>query len=95
MLGVAFAASARSTPSWEAGSQNGNNFGGLVSAILAPTGGFGKFLTVTLALTMPSACAPTMYSFGTSLMAISPFFAKVPRYVYLIISEFMCALHIS
>lgn len=94
MLGGAFAASALSIPSWEAGSDNGNNVGGLIFAILKPAGGFGKFLTVVLALTAPSAAAPTMYSFGTSFMAISPWFAKVPRYVYLIIAEAMYVLRV-
>ncbi|THG92942.1 hypothetical protein EW026_g8143 [Hermanssonia centrifuga] len=86
-LGVIFAASAPNVPTWEAGFDNGNNIGGLINAILSPLGGFGKFLTALLALSIPSACAPTMYIFGSSFMTIGSFFAKVPRYVYVIISE--------
>lgn len=109
MLGAAFAIAASSVPSYAAGFDNGNNVGGLVAAILAPVGGFGKFLLVLLALSVPSACAPTMYTFGKlcenhrdecggklnmahlgmSFMAVAPFFAKIPRYVYIIISEAM------
>ncbi|KAK7684939.1 hypothetical protein QCA50_011774 [Cerrena zonata] len=86
-LGAIFAASATNDPAWEAGFDNGNSVGGLINAVLAPAGGFGKFLTVLLALTIPSACAPTMYTFGMSFMTIGPFFAKVPRYVFAIVSE--------
>ncbi|THG94002.1 hypothetical protein EW026_g7375 [Hermanssonia centrifuga] len=86
-LGVIFAASAPNVPTWEAGFDNGNNIGGIINAILSPLSGFGKFLTALLALSIPSPCAPTMYIFGSSFMTIGSFFAKVPRYVYVIISE--------
>ncbi|GBE87391.1 hypothetical protein SCP_1100660 [Sparassis crispa] len=87
ILGAAFAASATLYSPWTSGFDNGNNVGGLVAAILAPSGGFGKFLTVVVALSIPSACAPTMYTFASSFMAISHYFAKVPRYVFIVISE--------
>ncbi|KAJ8502259.1 hypothetical protein ONZ51_g125 [Trametes cubensis] len=87
MLGAAFAAAAPGVPSWEAGFDGGNNVGGLLQAVLKPSGGFGKFLTVLVALSVPSACAPTMYTFASSLMTIHVWFARVPRYVYTIISE--------
>ena len=74
---------------WATGFQNGNNVGGLIEAVLSPAGGFGKFLTVLVALSIPSACAPTMYTFGSSFMTIGTFFAKVPRYVYTLVSEAM------
>ncbi|RDX54764.1 purine-cytosine permease [Lentinus brumalis] len=86
MLGAAFAAAAPVVPSWDAGFDNGNSVGGLVAAILAPAGGFGKFLTVLIALFIPSTCAPTMYTFASSFMTIHGWFALVPRYVYAFIS---------
>ncbi|KAI0790471.1 cytosine-purine permease [Abortiporus biennis] len=86
-LGAVFAASAVNVPSWEKGFDDGNNIGGLVEAVLSTSGGFGKFLTVLLALSVPSACAPTMYTFGTSFMTVGAFFSKVPRYVFMVISE--------
>lgn len=89
MLGATFAAAAPFVPEWQTGFDNGNNVGGLVQAVLAPAGGFGKFLTVVIALFIPSACAPTMYSFASSTMTIHAWFARVPRYVYTIISEAM------
>ncbi|XP_006463685.1 hypothetical protein AGABI2DRAFT_75119, partial [Agaricus bisporus var. bisporus H97] len=87
MLGAAFGIAAIGVPSYTQGFDNGNDIGGLVAAILEPTGGFGKLCLVLMALSVPAACAPTMYTFGMSFMAVAPFFAKIPRYVYVIISE--------
>ncbi|KAI6045279.1 cytosine-purine permease [Pisolithus marmoratus] len=86
-MGAAFAAAAPSVPAWEAGFRDGTSVGGLVYSILTPVGGFGKFLTILVALTVPSACVPCMYTFGTSFMAIARWFALVPRWVYVLISE--------
>ncbi|OCH88731.1 hypothetical protein OBBRIDRAFT_733921 [Obba rivulosa] len=86
LLGAAFTAAAFSVPAWGAGLGNGNNIGGLVAAILEPAGGFGKFLLVLVALTSPSACAPTMYTACMSFMTIAPVFAKIPRFLFAIIS---------
>lgn len=72
MLGASFAAVAPAVPSWNSAFGNGGNVGGLISAILAPTGGFGKFLVVLVALSVPSACAPTMYTFGLSFTSFKP-----------------------
>ncbi|KAF8056624.1 purine-cytosine permease [Lyophyllum atratum] len=87
MLGAAFAAMAPAIPSWDAGFHDGSNVGGLIAAVLSPAGGFGKFLMVLISLSIPSACAPTMYTFGTSFMSIAPIFARIPRYVFVIVSE--------
>lgn len=89
MLGAAFAAAAPVVPEWAAGFDNGSSVGGLVQAVLSSAGGFGKFLTVLIALFIPAACAPTMYTFASSFMTIHPWFARIPRYVYTIISEAM------
>ncbi|KAI0649846.1 permease for cytosine/purines, uracil, thiamine, allantoin-domain-containing protein [Trametes meyenii] len=86
MIGASFAAAALSVPAWEAGMNDGNSVGGLVSAVLAPTGRFGKFLLVLLSLTAPSACAPTMYTVCTSFMTIHRAFARVPRFLVAVLS---------
>ncbi|KAI6040865.1 cytosine-purine permease [Pisolithus marmoratus] len=86
-MGAAFAAAAPSVPAWNAGFQDSTSVGGLVHSILTPVGGFGKLLTVLVALGIPSACAPCMYTFSTSFMAIAGWFALVPRWVYILISE--------
>ena len=64
MIGAAFAAAAPGVPSWSTRFQNGNDMGGLIAAVLAPAGGFGKFLLVLIAVSTSSACAVTIYSFG-------------------------------
>ncbi|KAH7918074.1 cytosine-purine permease [Leucogyrophana mollusca] len=86
ILGAAFAAAAPSVPTWSAGFDNSSSVGGLVFAVLQPAGNFGKFLTAMVALSIPSACAPTMYSFGTSFMAVHSSFATVPRWAFAVIS---------
>ena len=64
MIGATFAAAAPRVPSWSTGFQNGNDMGGLIAAVLAPAGVFGKFLLVLMAVSTSSSCAPTTYSFG-------------------------------
>jgi hypothetical protein len=64
MIGAAFAAAAPGVPSWSTGFKDGNDMGGLIAAVLAPAGGFGKFLLVLIAMSTSSACAPSIYSFG-------------------------------
>ncbi|TDL24490.1 cytosine-purine permease [Rickenella mellea] len=85
-LGAAFAASSPYVAAWDTGFQHGNDIGGLLGAVLSPAGNFGKMLVILVALTIPSTSAPTMYSFGTSFMNISPGLAKVPRSVYAVVS---------
>lgn len=51
MIGAAFATALASNPSWMSGYESGR-VGGLVGAVLEPVGGFGKFLTVLLALSV-------------------------------------------
>ncbi|PPQ88566.1 hypothetical protein CVT25_009946 [Psilocybe cyanescens] len=87
MVGAAFAAAAPGVPSWQSGYDEGRSLGGLLSAVLSPTGGFGKFLLVLIAFNTSCAAAPTMYSFGTSFLAITPALTRVPRYVFVIVSE--------
>ncbi|KAK7683805.1 hypothetical protein QCA50_013181 [Cerrena zonata] len=86
IIGAAFTAAAPYVTTWQEGLGNGNDVGGLVGAILAPAGGFGKFLLVLLALSTPSACAPTLYTVCTSFMTISTVFAKIPRSIIAVVS---------
>ncbi|THU86280.1 hypothetical protein K435DRAFT_369131 [Dendrothele bispora CBS 962.96] len=86
ILGLSFSATAPFVPSWSSALGSGDDFGTFVVAILEPLGGFGKFLVVLGALTVTAPCALTMYSFGVSLMNVSPVFAKVPRYIYMVVA---------
>ncbi|KAF7374098.1 hypothetical protein MSAN_00290900 [Mycena sanguinolenta] len=90
IIGAAFAAAAPNVPSWAAGFDNGNDIGGLVSAVLAPAGGFGRFLIVLMALGTSAPNATNMYTFGLSLMNVSTTCVKVPRYVFAMIATGIC-----
>lgn len=94
-MGAAFAAAAPTVPAWSASFQDSSSVGGLVYGVLEPLGAFGKFLTVLVALSVPSACVPTMYSFSTSFMAISGWFTLVPRWVYILLSEAVCVCAVA
>jgi purine-cytosine permease-like protein len=89
IVGATFTAAAAYVPAWNAGLNGPNSAGGLIAAVLEPTGGFGKFLLVLLCLTMPSGAAPTMYTACTSFMSIAPIFARIPRFIFAIISTAM------
>ena len=75
---------APTVPAWNAGYENGN-VGGLLEAMLRPAGGFGKFLTVLLALSVTANVAPTFYSICLNFQIFMPFLLLVPRYVFSIL----------
>ena len=87
-LGAAVAGVASSQPEWEAG-YAGDNVGGLVEAMLHPVGGFGKFLTVLLSLSVAGNIAATFYSISINLQLFVPFLWVVPRYVFSVIGTAM------
>ncbi|KAF8804586.1 hypothetical protein BYT27DRAFT_7213747 [Phlegmacium glaucopus] len=78
MIGAAFAAAAPGIPSWITGFQEGSNVGGLLAAVLAPAGGFGKLLLVLM--------QTPIFCHSNAFMAITPLFAQVPRYVFTVVS---------
>ncbi|EIW55605.1 cytosine-purine permease [Trametes versicolor FP-101664 SS1] len=80
-LGAAVAVSVPFVPEWEDGYANGN-VGGLIEAMLRPTGNFGKFLTVLMALSVTANIAPTFYSFSLSFQVFIPPLAVIPRYMF-------------
>ncbi|KAI6021124.1 cytosine-purine permease [Pisolithus marmoratus] len=81
-MGAAFAAATSSVPMWNAGFEDSTSVGGFVHSVLISDGGFGKLLTVLVALGIPSTCAPCMYTFSTSFMAIAGWFALVLRWIF-------------
>lgn len=81
---------APSVPSWSEGYGN-NNIGGLLEAMLSPAGGFGKFLTVMLSLSVTANIACTLYSMCFNFQVLVPSFSRVPRYVFSILGTAMWA----
>ncbi|KAJ2929311.1 hypothetical protein H1R20_g7783, partial [Candolleomyces eurysporus] len=90
-LGAAIAVAAPSVPEWEQG-YAGGDVGGLLEAMLHPTKGFGKFLTVLLSLSVVGNIASCCYSISINLQVFIPWLVVVPRYVFsvLAIAMYVC-----
>ncbi|KAI6150039.1 permease for cytosine/purines, uracil, thiamine, allantoin-domain-containing protein [Pisolithus thermaeus] len=84
-LGAAAVMAAPNVPSWNDGYGTAGNIGGLLEAMLSPVGGFGKFLTVMLSLSVTANIACTLYSICFNFQVLVPSFSKVPRYVFSIV----------
>ncbi|KAF9459715.1 NCS cytosine-purine permease [Collybia nuda] len=84
-LGAAVAVAASSVPAWEKG-YVGGNVGGLLEAMLQPTKGFGKFLTVLLSLSVAGNLTATFYSISLNVQILIPPLVVVPRYVFSLIA---------
>ena len=84
-LGAAFAVSIPLVPAWSAAYVD-QSLGDLFVAVLEPTGGFGKFLTVLLSLSVTANIAPTMYSFGLTFQVFIPWCAHLPRFVFAVLA---------
>ncbi|KAL4068556.1 permease for cytosine/purines, uracil, thiamine, allantoin-domain-containing protein [Scleroderma yunnanense] len=84
-LGAAAVLAASNVPSWNEGYGTAGNIGGLLNAMLSPLGGFGKFLTVMLSLSVTANIACTLYSMCFNFQVLVPSFSKVPRYVFSIL----------
>lgn len=85
ILGAACAVSAPFNPSWESG-YTGGNVGGLLSAILAPAGTFGKILVVLLALNVTANNGGALYSATLNFQTAIPWLVILPRYAMAIIA---------
>lgn len=82
MLGAAYGCASIDNAAWsDALSQSS---GHLFHLIL--TGGFGKFLTVILALSVTGNVSATLYSFGLTVQTMLPYAGRVPRFVWPILA---------
>ncbi|KAJ7634710.1 permease for cytosine/purines, uracil, thiamine, allantoin-domain-containing protein [Roridomyces roridus] len=84
-FGALIGACLTNVPAWEAGYESGE-VGGLLSAMLSPAKGFGKFLTVLLALSVMGNVAATFYSISLNMQILMPVLVVVPRYVFSILA---------
>lgn len=89
-LGAAASLSATTdlNPSWAEHFEE-SGVGGILYAMLQPTKGFGKFLTVLLSLSVVGNVAPTFYSFGLTFQVFVPWLVWVPRYFFAILATAM------
>ncbi|KAJ7211383.1 permease for cytosine/purines, uracil, thiamine, allantoin-domain-containing protein [Mycena pura] len=83
-FGALIGACLANVPAWEAGYESGN-VGGILNAMLSPAKGFGKFLTVLLALSVMGNVAATFYSVSLNMQVLMPILVLVPRYVFSIL----------
>jgi len=80
-LGAAAAISAPSVPAWKAGYTD-HSVGGLLNAMLSPTGKLGKGMMLVLSLSVAAANAPTTYSMCMQFQTLIPRLVAYPRYVF-------------
>ncbi|KAJ7151151.1 permease for cytosine/purines, uracil, thiamine, allantoin-domain-containing protein [Mycena filopes] len=85
LFGALIGACLAGVPAWQAGYETGD-VGGILNAMLSPAKGFGKFLTVLLALSVMGNVAATFYSISLNMQILMPVLVVVPRYVFSIIA---------
>lgn len=85
ILGAAIGGAVPNVPAWEA-AYRATGIGGIMSEMLAPAGGFGKFVLVMVALSVIGNIAVSMYSVALNLQMLLPFFAKVHRFVFIVVT---------
>jgi purine-cytosine permease-like protein len=72
-------------PHWHAAYLR-TGIGGVMSEMLTPAGGFGRFVLVLLALSVIGNIAVSMYSVALCLQMLVPFFARVHRFVFIVVT---------
>ncbi|KAK7431467.1 hypothetical protein QQZ08_001957 [Neonectria magnoliae] len=85
ILGAAIGGAKPNVDSWQT-AWNAYGVGGVLAEMLRPAGGFGKFVLVVLALSVVGNMVLSNYSVALCLQMLLPIFAKVPRFVFIIIT---------
>lgn len=85
ILGAAIGGAVPNVPGWQA-AYEATGIGGVMSEMLAPAGGFGRFVLVLLALSVIGNIAISMYSVALNLQMLLPFFARVHRFVFILVT---------
>ncbi|KAI0458130.1 permease for cytosine/purines, uracil, thiamine, allantoin-domain-containing protein [Xylaria acuta] len=84
VLGAAIQGALLNVPAWKQGYET-NSVGGVLAAMLVPSGGFGKFVVVVLSLSLLGNNAATMYSITLNFQILVPQLVRIPRYVFSIV----------
>lgn len=84
VLGAAIGGAVPNVPSWSAG-YDATSIGGVLAAMLEPTGGFGKFLVVVLSLSLLGNVAATMYAITLNFQLLLPWLINIPRALFAIV----------
>ncbi|CAK7216718.1 hypothetical protein SCUCBS95973_002901 [Sporothrix curviconia] len=83
ILGAAIGGAVPNIAAWSA-ANDADAVGGILVAMLAPAGGFGKFVAVLLALSVVAQISPGFYSVSLNFQIIWPHFARVPRVFFVL-----------
>ncbi|OLN83301.1 Purine-cytosine permease fcyB 2 [Colletotrichum chlorophyti] len=82
-LGAAIGGAMGNIPEWQTGFDT-TLVGGVLGAMLAPAGNFGKFILVLLAFTLLANISGTMYAITLNFQTLIPSF-RIPRYIFSIV----------
>jgi purine-cytosine permease-like protein len=85
VLGAAIGGALPNVPEWNDAFEK-FGIGGVMAEMLAPAGGFGKFVLVVLALSIIGNITISMYSIAINLQMILPIFANIHRFVWVVIT---------
>ncbi|KAI8679653.1 hypothetical protein NCS57_00243700 [Fusarium keratoplasticum] len=85
ILGAAIGGAIPNNESWQM-AWDVYGVGGVLAEMLAPAGGFGKFVLVVLALSVVGNTLNSMYSVALCLQMLLPVFTKVPRFFFIIVT---------
>lgn len=85
VLGAAIGGAVPNVPEWSA-AYDKDSVGGVLAEMLTPAGGFGKFVVVILALSVIGNIAVSMYSISLNIQMFHPFFIRVPRSIFSVIT---------
>jgi len=97
VLGAAIGGAVPNVPEWQAAYEV-TGIGGVMHEMLAPAGGFGKFVLVMLALSVIGNIAISTYSVSLNLQMLLPLSTRIPRFVFILITLAImipCALKAS
>ncbi|EGD93677.1 cytosine-purine permease [Trichophyton tonsurans CBS 112818] len=84
ILGAAIGGAVPNIPSWSSAYETGS-VGGILAAMLASAGGFGKFIIVLLTFSTLGNIAASIYSISLNFQLLLPIFLRVPRAIFAIV----------
>ncbi|CAF3480809.1 unnamed protein product [Fusarium graminearum] len=85
ILGAAIGGAIPNVDSWQTAWID-YGLGGVMAEMLKPAGGFGKFVLVVMGLSIVGNMLLSYYSVALCLQMLIPAFAKVPRFVFVIVT---------
>jgi purine-cytosine permease-like protein len=85
-FGSAIGASILNNPTWLA-AYHSYSTGGILGAMLAPAGHFGKFILVILSFSVIGTCSRELYTLANDFQILIPKAHRIPRFVWVIITS--------